>query len=114
MPALRLQKFKEVLITSNPKQVQMYKEVLSFDGCYAFASADELTVQRKDGSVFRTAITHYESDYLTETYVGHFPNGEAFRFIFASNSNPMAQIDPMVSFGSMSSSGWAVHFKVRP
>ena len=79
-----------------------------------FASEDELTVRKTDGTTFRTALRHYESDFLTETYVGRLSNGEQFRFIFASENNPLAQMDPMVTFGSMSTSGWAVHYRVKP
>lgn len=99
---------------THPEQAKMYKEILTFDGGIGFASADEITVQKKDGTVFRSPLRYYESDFLTETYIGRFPNGEEFRFLFASQTNPMAAIDPMVTFGSMSTSGWAIHFKVRP
>lgn len=118
MPALRLQLYKKtepaLYAMTDPNQHRLYKEVLSFDGGYAFASEDELTVRKPDGSIFRTAISHYESDVFTETYLGHFPTGESFRFLFASATNPMAQLNPMVTFAGMSTTGWAVHFKVRP
>lgn len=118
MPALRLEMYKKVISPLyrifRPKQYKMYKEVLSFDRGYAFASENELTIRKNDGTTFCTAIRHYESDLLTETYVGRLSNGEQFRFLFASNNNPIAQMDPMVTFASMSSSGWAVHYRVRP
>lgn len=118
MPTLRLEMYKKVISPlyriTHPQGYKMYKEVLSFDGGYAFASEDELTIRKTDGTVFRTALQHYESDFLTETYVGRLSNDEQFRFIFASNNNPLAQLDPMVTFGSMSKSGWAVHYRVRP
>ncbi len=104
----------ETFLFLNPKQKQMYQEILSFDGGVGFASEDEIIVKKTDGTMFRSSIHHYESDFMTETYVGHFPNGERFRFLFASQSNPMALIDPMVTFASMSTSGWAIHFRVRP
>lgn len=118
MPTLRLELYKKVISPlykiTQPKQYKMFKEALSFEGGYAFASEDELTIRKTDGSTFRTALKHYESDLLTETYVGFLSNGEQFRFIFASNTNPLSQIDPMVTFGSMSTSGWAVHYRVKP
>lgn len=117
MPALRLEMYKKVISPLyriiHPEQYKMYKEVLSFESGYAFASKDELTVRKTDGTTFRTALKHYESDFLTETYVGKLSNGEQFRFIFASDNHPFAKIDPMVTFGSMSTSGWAVHYKVK-
>lgn len=112
MPALRLHLYKSVEIDSS--QHSSYEEALSFEGGLAFATEDELVIKKTDGSVFQTSLVHYESDMLTETYVGHFDNGEPFRFLFASSTNPMASINPMVTFGSMSTSGWAVHYKVRP
>lgn len=118
MPALRLEMYKKVISPlykiTHPDQYKMYEEVLSFEGGYAFASEDELTVRKTDGTTFRTPLSHYESDFLTETYVGKLSNGEQFRFIFASKNNPLAQMDPMVTFGSMSTSGWAVHYRVKP
>lgn len=117
MGALRMTICKKTAPTllrfTDPKQYEMYKEVLSFDGGLGFASEDEVIVKKTDGTTFRASIRHYESDFLTETYVGRFPNGEQFRFLFASSNNPLAQLDPMVSFAGMSTSGWAVHFKVR-
>ena len=117
MPALRLHLFKSVESKfyrfTNPAQHALYKEVLTFDGGMAFATETELIVEKVDGKVFKTPLSHFESDMLTETYIGRFENGEKFRFIFASSQNPMAQIDPMVSFGSLSTTGWAAHFKVR-
>ena len=109
MPALKLHLYKSVEIDST--QHSLYEEALSFDGGLAFASEDELVVKKTDGTVFRTSLVHYESDVLTETYVGHFEDGKPFRFLFASNNNPLAAINPMVTFGSMSTSGWAVHFR---
>lgn len=117
MPALRLELYKKVFTPlyekKHPEQYKLYEEALSFENCYAFASEDELIVNKKDGTVFRTPLRHYESDFLTETYLGKFSNGEPFRFIFASQTNPLAQLDPMVTFGSVSTSGWAVHYRVR-
>lgn len=117
MPTLRLELYKKVFTplyrSIHPEQYKMYEEALSFEGGLAFASKDELIIHKTDGTVFRTSLRHYESDFLTETYLGEFSNGELFRFIFASQTNPLAQIDPMVTFGSMSTSGWAVHYRVR-
>lgn len=115
---LRLELYKKVISPLyqiiNPEQYKMYKEVLTFEGGYAFASEHELTVRKTDGTMFKTALSHYESDFWTETYVGRLSNGEQFRFVFASSNNPKAQMDPMVTFGSMSTSGWAVHYRVKP
>lgn len=118
MAYLRLELYKKVtspdLETSDPNEYKSYKEVLSLDGGRSFATATELTIQKKDGSVFRSALEHYESDFLTETYLGHFENGTPFRFVFASKNNPFASLNPMVSFAGLSKTSWAVHFYVKP
>lgn len=115
---LKLSLYKKIVPSmyevTNPEQYKLYQEVLSFDGGMSFASADELVVKKKDGTVFRCALRHYESDFITETYLGHFPNGLPFRFLFASKSNPVARLNPMVSFAGMDKDGWAVHYNVRP
>lgn len=119
MPELRLEMYKKTISPlykiTHLDQYRMYEEVLSFEGGYSFASKDELTVRKTDGTTFRTSLRHYESDFLTESYVGRLSNGEQFRFIIASENNPLTLIDgPMVTFGSMSPSGWAVHYMLKP
>ena len=117
MPYLKLSLYKKTVPfmyeLRNREQYELYKEVLSFNGGMSFASAEELVIKKTDGSTFRCSLQHYESDFLTETYLGHFPNGQPFRFLFASSNNPMAEIDPMVSFAGMAHDGWAVHYRVR-
>lgn len=116
MPALRMSLYQKTISPmykiTHPAQKKMFDEILTFDGGMAFASADELTVQKPDGTVFRTPLKFYERDFMTETYIGKL-NGEEFRFLFASETNPMARMNPMVSFASVSTSGWAIHFNVR-
>lgn len=118
MPYLKLLLYKETVPfmykVTNRKQYNLYKEVLTFNGGVSFVSADELIIKKTDGSTFRCALQHYESDLLTETYLGHFPNGMPFRFLFASQHNPLSQIDPMVTFAGLDTDGWAVHYRVRP
>ena len=106
--------YQKVAISfSDSKEKDMYQEFLSFDGALTFASKDELIVEKTDGCIFRTPISHYDSDILFETYVGQL-FGRQFRFLFASKTNPISDIDPMVTFASMATSGWALHFRVRP
>lgn len=118
MPALRLHLYKktepDLYAVTDPDQHRLYEEVLSFEGGYAFVSEEELTVRKPDGSIFRTAISHYKSDVFTETYLGHFPTGEPFRILFASATNIMAKFNPEVTFAGMSTTEWAVHFTERP
>lgn len=116
MPALRLRLYQKTVpdmySVTNPKQYQLYQEVLSFDGGMGFASEDEVIVQKKDGTVFRAPIRHYETDVLTETYLGTCSNGERFRFLFANPNNPLAQRLPLIGFAGLSTTEWAVHFEV--
>lgn len=116
MPARRIKIYKKIkpflYSITNPKQNALYKEVLSFDGGISFASCDEVIVKKKDGTEFRSPLRYYETDAFTETYIGQFPNGERFKFLFASSQNPMSQLHPMVTFAGMSKPKWVVHFEV--
>ena len=87
MGTLRMHLYQKTFSSfCDEEQKKMYNEVLSFESAMTFASADELIVEKTDGSVFRTAISHYESDPLTETYIGKM-FGKTFRFLFASKAN---------------------------
>ena len=96
----------------SPRQYSSYKEAMSFDGGTLTIDSTALNIKRKDGSVFQSDLSHCESDAITETYTGHFDNGETFRFLFVSDKNPSAFFSPMVAFAGMSQSAWAVHFSV--
>lgn len=119
MNGLKLTLFKNVispdLENTNPHLYQSYLTALSFDGGYALISADELVVKKSNGTEFRSELSFYETDTfsMTETYIGHFENGETFRLLFASDNNPHAETDPMLSFGGMSKSAWAIHYSVN-
>lgn len=97
---------------ANPIQKKIFNKILAFDGALAFASEDELIVKKTDGTIFRSPLKHYESDFITETYVGEM-DGVQFRFLFANPNNPFLRQTQMVTFASMSTTGWAIHFKVH-
>ena len=88
-----------------------YNEVLSFNGGLIMYSPEHLSV-KNNGIFFICNLTHYGADTytLTETYMGHLDNGMSFRFTIANEKNPFFANEPMVSFGSISRNGWAVHF----
>lgn len=109
---LRENKISPLYKITHPEQKRMYNEILTFDGGVISYTKNDLSVQKPDGTVFRTSLRHYETDFITETYIGIL-NGNEFRFLFASESNPMASVDPMVTFGSVSTSGWAIHFNIE-
>ena len=115
MPALRLEMYKKVISPlykiTHPDQYKMYEEVLSFEGGYAFASEDELTVRKTDGTEFHTSLRHTESDFATETFVGVM-NGNKFRFLTPGDVVKTLGHN-MVTFASVSTSGWAVHYDIR-
>lgn len=118
MAELRLELFKKVvsplLRLTDPSEYRSYKETLTFEGGYAFATATEFTVRKSDGTVFRSSLSHYESDPLFETYLGHFENGKPFRLVMASGV--LAQLDPnpTIAIAGLSKTAWAVHYSVKP
>lgn len=97
----------------HPDQYRMYLEVKTFEGGNLSVSKEKMKIKKRDGTTFETSLSHYESDMLTETYVGTLNDGQKFRFLMASESNPMKDFDPFVSFASISTSGWAVHYHIN-
>lgn len=97
----------------HPDQYKMYLEAKTFEGGILSVSKEKLIIKKADGTTFETPISHYESDVITETYVGTLSDGLKFRFLMASESNPMKVFDPFVTFASISTSAWAVHFYIK-
>lgn len=118
MPELRLEFSKKVasptLMITNPSEYKSYKEALTFEGGYAFATATDFTVRKRDGTVFKCALSHYESDPLFETYLGHFESGKPFRLVFASGVLAKLDPNPTIAIAGLSKTAWAVHYFVKP
>ena len=93
------------------EEYKMYQEALTFENGTITVSTEELTVRKTDGSEFHTSLRHTESDFMTETYEGVM-NGNKFRFL-TSGGVVKTLGNNMVSFASISTSGWAVHYDIK-
>lgn len=93
------------------EEYKMYQEALTFENGTITVSTEELTVHKTDGTEFHTSLRHTESDFTTETYEGVM-NGNGFRFLTAGGFVKTLGVQ-MVTFGSLSTSGWAVHYDIR-
>ena len=93
------------------EEYKMYQEALTFENGTITVSTEELTVRKTDGTEFHTSLRHTESDFMTETYEGVM-NGNRFRFL-TSGGVVKTLGNNMVSFASISTSGWAVHYDIK-
>ncbi len=93
------------------EEYKMYQEAMTFVNGTITVSTEELIVRKTDGSEFHTSLRHTESDFMTETYEGVM-NGNKFRFL-TSGGVVKTLGNNMVSFASISTSGWAVHYDIK-
>ena len=93
------------------EEYKMYQEALTFENGTITVSTEELTVRKTDGTEFHTSLRHTESDFATETFVGVM-NGNKFRFLPPGDVVKTLGHN-MVTFASVSTSGWAVHYDIR-
>ena len=93
------------------EEYKMYQEAMTFVNGTITVSTEELTVRKTDGSEFHTSLRHTESDFMTETYEGVMI-GNRFRFL-TSGGVVKTLGNNMVSFASISTSGWAVHYDIK-
>ena len=93
------------------EEYKMYQEAMTFVNGTITVSTEELTVRKIDGTEFHTSLRHTESDFSTETYEGVM-NGNRFRFLTAGGVAKTLGVQ-MVTFASISTSGWAVHFDIK-
>lgn len=96
---------------SHREEYNMYQEAMSFENGTITVSTEELTVRKTDGTEFHTSLRHTESDFMTETYEGII-NGNRFRFLTSGGVVKTLGHD-MVTFASISTSGWAVHYDIE-
>ena len=96
---------------THKEEYKMYQEALTYENGTITVSTEELTVRKTDGTEFHTSLRHTESDFMTETYEGVM-NGNRFRFL-TSGGVVKTLGNNMVSFASISTSGWAVHYDIK-
>ena len=96
---------------THKEEYKMYQEALTYENGTITVSTEELTVRKTDGTELHTSLRHTESDFATETYVGVM-NGNKFRFLTPGDVVKTLGHN-MVTFASVSTSGWAVHYDIR-
>jgi len=96
---------------THKEEYKMYQEALTYENGTITVSTEELTVRKTDGTEFHTSLRHTESDFATETFVGVM-NGNKFRFLTPGDVVKTLGHN-MVTFASVSTSGWAVHYEIR-
>lgn len=96
---------------THKEEYKMYQEALTYENGTITVSTEELTVRKTDGTEFHTSLRHTESDFATETFVGVM-NGNKFRFLTPGDVVKTLGHN-MVTFASVSTSGWAVHYDIR-
>ena len=96
---------------THKEEYKMYEEALTYENGTITVSTEELTVRKTDGTEFHTSLRHTESDFATETFVGVM-NGNKFRFLTPGDVVKTLGHN-MVTFASVSTSGWAVHYDIR-
>lgn len=101
-------------IVSKAEQVS-YNLVNSFDEAEIELNNQTIRIKTKKGDTYQYKITYTEGDAFTETYLGQFDDGNKFRLIkpigvaLEMTKLKSSAIDAF-SFGSISSTGWAIHF----
>ena len=109
---LKQSKISPLYKITHRDQYNLYNEVLTFENGFLSVQSDELTIKKSDGTVLKTHLEHFETDYLTETYIGQLDDGSKFRFVKSSDTFPLKDVNPFVGFASISKAGWAVHFYI--
>ena len=101
-------------ILSKAEQVS-YDLVNSFDDAEVELNNQTIKIKTKKGDTYQYKITYSEHDTFTETYLGQFDDGNKFRLIkpigvaLEMTKLKSSAIDAF-SLGSISPTGWAIHF----
>jgi hypothetical protein len=101
-------------IMNNAEQVS-YNLVNSFDEAEIELNTQTIKIKTKKGETFQYKLTYSEQDAFTETFLGQFDNGNKFRLIKPIGvALKMTKLESSAadafSFGSISPTGWAIHF----
>ncbi len=101
-------------IVSKTEQVS-YNLVNSFDEAEIELNNQRIKIKTKKGDTYQYKITFSERDTFTETYFGQFDDGNKFRLIKPIGvALEMTKLQSSAinafSFGSISPTGWAIHF----
>lgn len=101
-------------IVSKAEQVS-YNLVNSFDEAEIELNNQTIRIKTKKGDTYQYKITYSERDTFTETYLGQFDDGNKFRLtkpigVALEMTKLKSSAIDAFSFGSISPTGWAIHF----
>lgn len=100
-------------IVSKAEQIS-YNLVNSFDEAEIEFVNQTIRVITQNGIKYQYKITFSERDTFTETFLGQFEDGNKFRLIkpigAALEMTKLKSSADAFSFGSISPTGWAIHF----
>lgn len=101
-------------IISKSEQIS-YDLVNTFDDAEIEISSQKILIKTKKGKIYQYKISYSEHDTFTETYLGQFDNGNKFRLtkpigVALEMTKLKSSAADAFSFGSISPTGWAIHF----
>lgn len=101
-------------IVSKSEQV-FYELVNTFDEAEIELSNQTIRIKTKKGETYQYKITYSGHDTFTETYLGQFDNGNKFRLtkpigVALEMTKLKSSAIDAFSLGSISPTGWAIHF----
>ena len=99
----------------NQKENTNFKFVESFDAAEVVLTNKSIQINTTDGQVHTYQLIFSEKDVFTETFLGQFENGSAFRLIKPIDTaleitKLQSGASDAFSFGSIDPRGWAIHF----
>jgi hypothetical protein len=99
----------------NQKEQTNFKFVESFDDAEVDLKINSIRIKTTDGHEYNYQLIYSEKDVFTETYLGQFENGTAFRLIKPIDTaleitKLQSGASDAFSFGSIDPRGWAIHF----
>lgn len=103
-------------IMNNAEQVS-YNLVNSFDEAEIELNSQTIKIKAKNGETFQYKLAFSERDTFTETYLGQFENGSKFRLtkpigVALEMTKLKSSAIDAFSLGSISPTGWAIHFYI--
>lgn len=101
-------------IISKSEQIS-YDLVNTFDGAEIELGRQTIRIKTIKGEAYQYKIIYSEHDSFTETYLGQFDNGNKFRLtkpigVALEMTKLKSSAVDAFSIGSISPTGWAIHF----
>lgn len=99
----------------NNSELSSYNLVNNFDGAEIELNNQLIIITTKNGESYKYKLAYSEQDTFTETYLGQFDEGSKFRItkpigVALEMTKIKSSATDAFSFGSISPTGWAIHF----